>query len=114
MSPKPQIFPPNIETLFSSLANCSPLQNNLRSEEIILLCSLSMGYHFIIKINWGKVSHSWGVVGALYFTTCVSYDSHATTTKYAAVALTMAQQPHHDESDLAAEPSFDQRLDVVR
>jgi hypothetical protein len=38
-----------------------------------------MGYHFIIKINWGKVSHGWGV-GVLYFTTCVSYDSRATTT----------------------------------
>jgi hypothetical protein len=43
-----------------------------------------------------------GVVGALYSTSCVSYDSHATTTKHAAATLTMAQQPHHDESVLAA------------
>jgi hypothetical protein len=41
-------------------------------------------------------------VGALYSTSCVSYDSHATTTKHAAAALAMAQPPHHDESVLAA------------
>jgi hypothetical protein len=80
VSLKPQIFPPQIETLFSSLINCSPLRNNLRSEQIIPLCSRSTGYLFIIEINWENVSHSWGVVGALYFTTCASYDSHATTT----------------------------------
>jgi hypothetical protein len=73
---KSKIFPQKIETLFSSLANLSPLQKNLRCEEIILLCSPSMGHHFIIKKNQGKVSHGWGVVGASYSTTCVSYDRH--------------------------------------
>jgi hypothetical protein len=100
--PKTPDISPEIETLSSSLANCSPLQNNLRSEEIIPLCSPSTGYHFIIEINRGKVSHGWGVVGVLYFTTCVLYDSHATTTKHAAATLTMAQQPHYDESFLVA------------
>jgi hypothetical protein len=34
--------------LFVSLAICSPLQNNLLFDEIILLCSPCMGCHFII------------------------------------------------------------------
>ncbi len=42
------------------------------------------------------------VLGHCTVTTCVSYNSHATTTKHAAAALTMAQQPHHEESVLAA------------
>ncbi len=64
-------------------------RNNLFIEAIIPLCTPSAGYHFIIAINRGKVSQGWGVVGALYCTTCVSYDSHATTTKHAAAALIM-------------------------
>jgi hypothetical protein len=73
-----------------------------------------MGYHFVIKINWGKVSHGWGVVGLLYFTTCVLYNSHATTTKHAAAALTMAQQPHHDELVLVAFSANPCRLPRIR
>ncbi len=61
MSLKPQIFPQKIETLSSSLANCSPLQNNLRSEEIIPLCSPSTGYLFVIEMNWERF-HTVGVL----------------------------------------------------
>jgi hypothetical protein len=42
------------------------------------------------------------LLGCCTVTTCVAYDSHATTTKHAPAALTMAQQPHHDASVLAA------------
>ncbi len=52
--------------------------------------------------RWGDLLPGFGVVGALYSTSCVSYDSHATTTKHAAAALTVAQKPHHDESVLVA------------
>ena len=55
-----------------------------------------------------------GVVGALYSTSCVSYDSHATTTKHAAAALTMAQKPHHDESVLAAFSANPCQLPLIR
>ncbi len=102
MSLNSQIFPPQIETLFSFLANCSPLRSNLRSEEIVLLCSLSKGYHLIIAKIKGKFHMVGVLLGRCTVTTCVSFDSNTTTTKHAVVALTMAQQPHHDESVLAA------------
>ena len=66
------------------------------------MCLLSTVGCFIPFPSGGIYLPGFGVVGALYSTSCVSYDSHATTTKHAAAALTMAQQPHHDESVLAA------------
>ena len=61
------------------------------------------GDHIIVAKNRGKVPQGLGVVGVLYSTTCVSYYRHTTTTKHAAAALTIAHnQPHHDESVLAA------------
>jgi hypothetical protein len=42
------------------------------------------------------------LLGHCTVTTCVSYNSHTTTTKHAAAALTMTQQPHHDKLFLAA------------
>jgi hypothetical protein len=57
---------------------------------------------FIPFPNGGIYLPGFGVVGALYSTSCVSYDSHATTTKNAAATLTMAQKPHYDELVLAA------------
>ena len=38
-----------------------------------------------------------GVVGVVYSTSCVLYDSQNTTAKHATAALTMAQQTHHDK-----------------
>jgi hypothetical protein len=69
---------------------------------VIHMCLLSTVGCFIPFPGGGIYLPGFGVVGALYSTSCVSYDSHATTTKHAAAALTMAQKPHHDESVLAA------------
>jgi hypothetical protein len=69
---------------------------------VIYMCLLSTVGYFIPFSGGGIYLPGFGVVGALYSTSCVSYNSHATTTKHAAAALTMAQQPHHDESVLAA------------
>ncbi len=68
----------------------------------IHMCLLSTVGCFIPFPGGGFYLPGFGVVGALYSTSCVSYDSHTTTTKHAAAALTMAQTPHHNESVLAA------------
>ena len=77
----------------------------------ILVCLISWftyacclwGSFYRREKNRGKVPQGLGVVGVLYSTTCVSYYRHTTTTKHAAAALTIAHnQPHHDESVLAA------------
>ncbi len=65
---------------------------------IIHMCLLSTVGCFIPFPGGGIYLPGFGVVGALYSTSCVSYNSHATTTKHAAAALTMAQKLHHDES----------------
>ena len=69
---------------------------------VIHMCLLSTVCCFIPFPGRGIYLPGFGVVEALYSTSCVSYNSHATTTKHAAAALTMAQKPHHDESVLAA------------
>jgi hypothetical protein len=69
---------------------------------VIHMCLLSTVGCFISFSSGGIYLPGFGVVGALYSTSRVSYNSHATTTKHATAALTMAQQPHHDESVLAA------------
>jgi hypothetical protein len=69
---------------------------------VIHMCLLSTVGCFIPFPGGEIYLPGFGVVWALYLTSCVSYDSHAITTKHAAAALTMAQKPHHDESDLAA------------
>jgi hypothetical protein len=64
-----------------------------------------MGCHFIPIPRWGENLHSGeglGVVGVVYSTSCVSYDSQNTTTKHPAAALTMAQQTCHNKSVLVA------------
>jgi hypothetical protein len=68
---------------------------------VIHMCLLSTVGCFIPFPGGGIYLPGFGVVGALYSTSCVSYDSHTTTTKHAAAALTMAQKPHHDELVLA-------------
>ncbi len=69
---------------------------------VIHMCLLSTVGCFIPFPGRGIYLPGFGVAGALYSISCVSYDSHATTTKHAAAALTMVQKPHHDESVLAA------------
>jgi hypothetical protein len=69
---------------------------------IIHMFLLSTVGCFIPFPGGGIYFPGFGVVGALYSTSCVSYDSHATTTKHAAATLTMGQKPHHYESVLAA------------
>ncbi len=69
---------------------------------VIHMCLLSTVGCFNPFPGGGINLPGFGVVGPLYSTFCVSYDSHATTLKHAAAALTMAQKPHHDESVLAA------------
>jgi hypothetical protein len=69
---------------------------------LIHMCLLSTVGCFISFLSGGIYLPGSAVVGALYSTSCVSYDSHATTTKHAAAALTMAQKPHHDELVLVA------------
>jgi hypothetical protein len=69
---------------------------------VIHMCLLSTVGCFIPFFGGGIYLPGFGVVVALYSTSCVSYDSHATTTKHDAAALTMAQQPRHDESVLEA------------
>ena len=63
------------------------------------------GCHFI-PISGGGIylpsGEGLGIVGAVYSTSCVPYDSHNTTTKHAAAALTMAQQTCHGELVLVA------------
>jgi hypothetical protein len=68
---------------------------------VIHMCLMSTVGCFIPFSGGGIYLPGFGVVRALYSTSCVSYDSYATTTKHAAAALTMAQKPHHDESVLA-------------
>ena len=69
------------------------------------MSSVLTGCHFIPISWWGENLHSGeglGVVGVVYSTSCVSWDSQNTTTKqHPVAALTMAQQNRHDESVLA-------------
>jgi hypothetical protein len=81
---------------------------------IIHMCLLSTVGCFIPFSGGGIYLPGFGVVGALYSTSCVSYDSHATTTKHAAAALTMAQQPHHGELILAAFSANPCQLPCIR
>ncbi len=70
---------------------------NMRLFNLIThMCLLSTVGCFIPFSGGGIYLPGFGVIGALYSTSCVTYDSHAITTKHAAAALTMAQQRRGD------------------
>ena len=63
------------------------------------------GVPFHPHLQWGEklnLREGLGVVGAVYSTSCVLYDSQNTTAKHAAAALTTEQRTRHDKSVLAA------------
>ena len=87
---KSEIFPPKIETLFSSLANCPPYRITSTLRRLFCCAHWAWGINFSLQKNWGKVSQGWGVVSVLYSTTTITQHNHKTC----------RCRPHHGTTNL--------------